>query len=96
MHYYRYTSSQCPCQIFINVSKYSDVDFHFGKKLGQGSFATLTLVTEKKTNKQYAMKIIEKSKTKGMEGQIIKEVMILKKFEHPNVFLNVISDRQIA
>ena len=59
--------------------------FTFGEKLGVGTFATVTLVTENATGKKYAMKIIEKSKSKGMEAQIVKEITILKKIKHPNI-----------
>ena len=53
--------------------------FTFGRQLGLGTFATVFHVTEKKTNTSYAMKVIEKSKAKGMESQII------KRLKHPNI-----------
>ncbi|KAL2911718.1 hypothetical protein HK105_208819 [Polyrhizophydium stewartii] len=59
--------------------------FKFGDKLGSGTFATVVLVTENSTKKQYAMKIIEKAKSRGMEEQIIKEITILKRIQHPNI-----------
>jgi serine/threonine protein kinase len=59
--------------------------FTFGRQLGLGTFATVYYVTEKKTSIPYAMKVIEKSKAKGMEAQIIKEVSILKKLKHPHI-----------
>ncbi|KAJ3258962.1 Calcium/calmodulin-dependent protein kinase type 1 [Boothiomyces macroporosus] len=59
--------------------------FTFGEKLGSGTFATVTLVTENATGKKYAMKVIEKSKSKGMEEQIIKEITILKRIKHHNI-----------
>ena len=31
------------------------------------------------------MKVIEKSKSKGMEEQIIKEITILKRIQHSNI-----------
>ena len=31
------------------------------------------------------MKVIDKSKSKGMEGQIVKEITILKKIKHQNI-----------
>jgi calcium/calmodulin-dependent protein kinase I len=43
------------------------------------------LVQEKKTNEKYAMKVIEKAKSKGFESQIIKEITILKRMQHPNI-----------
>ncbi|KAI8906340.1 kinase-like domain-containing protein, partial [Gorgonomyces haynaldii] len=50
-----------------------------------GTFATVVLVTENATKKKYAMKIIDKSKSRGMEEQIIKEITILKRIQHPNI-----------
>ncbi|KAJ3372166.1 calcium calmodulin-dependent protein kinase type 1G [Kappamyces sp. JEL0680] len=43
------------------------------------------LVTENATEKKYAMKVIEKAKSKGMEEQIVKEITILKKIKHHNI-----------
>jgi serine/threonine protein kinase len=31
------------------------------------------------------MKVIEKAKAKGLESQIIKEITILKRIQHPNI-----------
>ncbi|KAJ3307017.1 hypothetical protein HDV03_003344 [Kappamyces sp. JEL0829] len=59
--------------------------FTFGDTLGTGTFATVRLVTETATGKNYAMKVIEKSKSKGMEEQIVKEISILKKMKHNNI-----------
>jgi serine/threonine protein kinase len=59
--------------------------FTFGERLGSGTFATVMLVTENATQKKYAMKVIEKSKSKGMEEQIIKEITILKRIQHSNI-----------
>lgn len=59
--------------------------FTFGSELGSGAFATVYKVTEIATKKVYAMKVIDKSKSKGMEGQIVKEITILKKIQHPNI-----------
>eukprot|EP00842_Homolaphlyctis_polyrhiza_P005051 jgi/Hompol1/5547/HPOL_004531-RA len=73
--------------------------FKFGEKLGSflpltkahlivlssGTFATVILVTENATKKKYAMKVIEKAKSRGMEEQIIKEITILKRIQHPNI-----------
>ena len=50
-----------------------------------GAFATVALVTDNKTQKQYAMKVIEKAKSKGFESQIVQEITILKRIQHPNI-----------
>ena len=70
--------------------------FTFGDKLGRydffkpikfssGAFATVILATENATSKKFAMKVIEKGKAKGLENQIIKEITILKRIQHPNI-----------
>ena len=54
------------------------------KKLGEGSFGDVWLVRHKITGKQSAMKIIEKSPYSN-EKQIINEIEILKKLDHPYI-----------
>lgn len=49
-------------------------DFKFGKQLGEGSYSTVVLGTDKHTNKQYAVKILDKR-------HIIKE----KKVKYVNI-----------
>ncbi|KAI8929629.1 kinase-like domain-containing protein [Entophlyctis helioformis] len=71
-------------RLFALRTAYHQV-FKFGEKLGSGTFATVVLVTENATKKKFAMKVIEKAKSKGMEEQIIKEITILKRIQHPNI-----------
>ena len=59
--------------------------FIFGQLLGKGSFATVFKVTDRHTNKDFAMKIIEKGKSDDCLKQVFKEVFILKKIKHQNV-----------
>jgi len=59
--------------------------FFLGKKIGQGSFATVRLATEKATGSKFAVKIIPKDKIKGKERMLKSEVQILRKMDHPNV-----------
>lgn len=49
-------------------------DFEFGKDLGEGSYSTVVLATDKHTNKQYAVKVLDKR-------HIIKE----KKVKYVNI-----------
>ncbi|KAI9030455.1 calcium/calmodulin-dependent protein kinase type 1D-like protein [Hyaloraphidium curvatum] len=57
----------------------------FGETLGKGSFATVVMATEAATGKRFAMKIIDKSKCRGQEEHIVKEITILKKLDHQNI-----------
>lgn len=60
-------------------------DFKFGRNLGEGSYSTVVLATDKVTNKQYAVKILDKR-------HIIKE----KKVKYVNIekhALNRLSNR---
>lgn len=43
--------------------------------------------TDKKSNKRYALKVIDKTKCKGKEQMIENEVSILRKVDHPNIIL---------
>lgn len=52
-------------------------DFKFGKPLGEGSYSTVVLATDKRTSKQYAVKILDKR-------HIIKE----KKVKYVNIEKN--------
>jgi calcium/calmodulin-dependent protein kinase I len=50
-----------------------------------GAFAEVKEATDKKSNQQYAVKIISKAKCKGFEEQLVREIAILKKMNHPNI-----------
>ncbi|XP_018564518.1 serine/threonine-protein kinase GM11705 isoform X1 [Anoplophora glabripennis] len=56
-----------------------------GRTIGDGNFAVVRLCKESSTNKEYALKIIDKSKCKGKEDMIENEVKILRKVNHPNI-----------
>lgn len=67
------------------VIRRSVTDFKFGKELGEGSYSTVILATDKITSKQYAVKVLDKR-------HIIKE----KKVKYVNIekhALNRLSDR---
>lgn len=67
------------------VIKRTVKDFEFGKDLGEGSYSTVVLATDKLTDRQYAVKILDKR-------HIIKE----KKVKYVNIekhALNRLSDR---
>ena len=56
------------------------------KMLGEGAFGEVWLVNQKDLNREYAMKIIKKRKNKSNEEKdIINEIEILKKLDHPKI-----------
>ncbi|ELP85284.1 calcium/calmodulin-dependent protein kinase type 1G, putative [Entamoeba invadens IP1] len=61
--------------------------YNFGRLIGKGSFARVREVTDKATNKKYAMKIIDRNNTSVVsdEKQIFNEFEILRKMSHKNV-----------
>ncbi|KAJ3314531.1 hypothetical protein HDV04_006070 [Boothiomyces sp. JEL0838] len=54
-------------------------------QLGTGAFSEVKLGIEKKTGKQFAIKIIDRCKCKGKEDMIETEVKILQRIDHPNI-----------
>ena len=70
----------------INIgSKLSD--FKIIKKLGEGHFSSVHLVTSKITHKNYAMKEIKTAryKTERQRLQVEKEIKLLENLDHPHV-----------
>ena len=62
-------------------------DFNFIKKLGEGSFGTVYLVSHKKTKAIYAIKTIDKSLPENLEqkANFNREIEIMYKLNHPNI-----------
>ncbi|XP_052408215.1 3-phosphoinositide-dependent protein kinase 1 isoform X2 [Carassius gibelio] len=60
-------------------------DFSFGKILGEGSFSTVVLAKELATEKEYAMKILEKNhiRKENKAHYVIREKDILSSIDHP-------------
>jgi len=58
----------------------------FGDKLGRGKFGVVTLGTEKKTGKNYAIKTIGKNKLEGIEQEMVRtEVEIMFFCRHSSI-----------
>jgi calcium-dependent protein kinase len=55
------------------------------KILGQGSFGTVYLVKHKLINGYFAMKVIKKNKNDKDDENIMNEINILRKMDHPNI-----------
>ncbi|CAG8550297.1 21484_t:CDS:2 [Racocetra persica] len=53
--------------------------------LGQGSFAVVRKCTDKRTNVDYALKIISKDVIKGKEQMLTTELDVLKQVNHPHL-----------
>nr|CAD7424404.1 unnamed protein product [Timema monikensis] len=59
--------------------------YQVGRVIGDGNFAVVRQCIDRSTGKEYAMKIIEKSKCYGKEHMIENEVSILRLVRHPNI-----------
>ena len=67
-------------------NKKKETQFILGKKIGQGTFATVRLATHIKTNEIVAIKILEKEKMKEIDKiRSNREIKILKKMRHRNI-----------
>uniref|UniRef100_A0A4W3K3U1 Serine/threonine-protein kinase DCLK1 n=1 Tax=Callorhinchus milii TaxID=7868 RepID=A0A4W3K3U1_CALMI len=61
--------------------------YKVGRTIGDGNFAIVKECIERSTNREYALKIINKSKCRGKEHMIQNEVSILRRVKHPNIVL---------
>lgn len=69
--------------------------YALGQIIGDGNFAIVLQVKDRKTNKTYALKIIDKSKCKGKEHYIDAEVRVMKKLRHPHIISLMLDVDQI-
>lgn len=74
--------STVPNEYFYTLFFFS---FQFNAKTGSGNFAAVLKIKEKATNKDFALKIIDKSMCKGKEHYIDAEVRVMKKLNHPHI-----------
>ena len=59
--------------------------------MGSGAFGEVSLVHHKDLNRDFAMKIIKKRKNKSNEErEILNEIEILKKLDHPKILKIII------
>ena len=80
-----------------DVSNRNKTKFILGKKLGQGTFATVRLATHIETKEIVAIKILDKLKLKdSVKKRFVKEIKILKQVKHRNIvhLYNVISTKK--
>ncbi|RWS07278.1 serine/threonine-protein kinase DCLK1-like protein, partial [Dinothrombium tinctorium] len=59
--------------------------YEIGLIIGDGNFAVVHECVHKSKRKQFALKIIDKTKCKGKEAMIANEVAILRKVKHSNI-----------
>ncbi|KRZ75820.1 Serine/threonine-protein kinase DCLK1 [Trichinella papuae] len=75
-----HTTNKLPC-----ISPVIDGLYSIGRLLGDGSFAVVYHCVERKSEENYAIKIIDKKKCKNKEDIIENEVRLLRKVSHPNI-----------
>nr|KAF6460177.1 doublecortin like kinase 1 [Molossus molossus] len=61
--------------------------YKVGRTIGDGNFAVVKECVERSTAREYALKIIKKSKCRGKEHMVQSEVSILRRVKHPNIVL---------
>ncbi|XP_044537630.1 serine/threonine-protein kinase DCLK2 [Gracilinanus agilis] len=61
--------------------------YRIGKVIGDGNFAVVKECIDRSTGKEFALKIIDKTKCCGKEHLIENEVSILRRVKHPNIIM---------
>jgi len=59
--------------------------YEMGKVLGDGNFAVVHQCRQRDTGREFALKIIDKSKMRGKEAMIENEILITKACRHTNI-----------
>ena len=59
--------------------------YHLGPLIEEGNFATLKQCKEKKTNKEFILRVINKAKVFGQEDLMLREITIMKLLHHENI-----------
>ena len=75
-------------KVFVAKGNNDPNQLYIKKKiLGRGSFGIVYLVKQRYLSRYFAMKVIKKSQTKGKEEEenLMNEVDILRKLDHPNI-----------
>ena len=75
------------CNVFISRGALNPDDIYIKEKmLGKGSYGVVYLVKHKQLHRYFAMKIIpKKHKSKADEENLMNEINILKKLDHPTI-----------
>lgn len=89
MNTMRVSINSMPTKYSRSFRKIEDIAsfYTFGDVIGEGSFGQVRLVINKQNNKQYAIKIMERSCSKGetRENLLQNEIDILCDVTHPNI-----------
>ncbi|CAN2389629.1 Serine threonine-protein kinase [Pristimantis euphronides] len=73
--------SHCSIKNRMDIDKYYEI----GRTIGDGNFAVVKECRLRKTNQEFAMKIIDKAKLEGKGDIFENEVKIIKLLSHPNI-----------
>jgi len=62
-------------------------DYKFGRQLGEGAYAVVRIARKKSDNKDYAVKVYDKSKLtdEHRRTSVCREVMLMQKMRHQNI-----------
>ncbi|KAL4439298.1 hypothetical protein ABPG74_016961 [Tetrahymena malaccensis] len=74
-------------EMYIKEINSKDIreDYFFERHLAQGEFGDIRIVKHKKTGQSRALKIVAKNKLGMKEKQVLNEIKILSKLDHPNI-----------
>lgn len=60
-------------------------NYEFGDALGAGAFGVVRRAKNVKTNEEVAIKVVLRSRVKGKEDEIMRELQLLKQLHHPHI-----------
>lgn len=78
-------STQCDDSNPLGLPEIIQNNYQLGPVIGDGNFAVVLKIKRKSDKKNFALKIIDKSKCKGKEHYIDAEIRVMKKLQHEQV-----------
>lgn len=78
-------STQCDDSNPLGLPEVIQNNYTLGPVIGDGNFAVVLKIKRKSDKKNFALKIIDKSKCKGKEHYIDAEIRVMKKLQHEQV-----------
>lgn len=78
-------STQCDDSNPLGLPEIIQSNYTLGPVIGDGNFAVVLKIKQKSDKKNFALKIIDKSKCKGKEHYIDAEIRVMKKLQHEQV-----------